>query len=160
MGRLELGHFGNREWKQPRQARGYFYAVYDEQGPRQHNERDGFLFPDYRSRSLGVLNRIEYGGSATHAALHAYRAAQFGLLFPHRRQIRTNAFEQFRRHADRFGQRGMRVYGLADVFRVGAHLYCEAQLADQVAGVGADDARTDQSMRGVVEQQFGEALVA
>ena len=37
----------------------------------------------------------------------------------------------------------MRVDGLADVGRVRAHLDRERELADQVAGAGADDAAAD-----------------
>jgi len=46
----------------------------------------------------------------------------------------------FRRHADAFAQRGVRVDGLADVHRVGAHLDGQGDFADHVAGMGADDA--------------------
>ena len=50
--------------------------------------------------------------------------------------------------------------GLADVDRVGAHLDRQRDLADQVAGVRADDAAADDAVRLVVEQQLGEAFVA
>ena len=43
----------------------------------------------------------------------------------------------------RFAQRRVRVDGLADVDRVGAHLDRQRDLADQVAGMGADDAAAD-----------------
>ena len=48
----------------------------------------------------------------------------------------------------------------ADVGGVGAHLDRERDLADQVAGVRADDAAADDAVRRLVEQQLGEALVA
>src|SRR5438093_3063344 len=82
------------------------------------------------------------------------------LLLLLRRQIGAIAFEDLGRHADRFAERRMRVDGLADVSRLAAHLDREADLADQVAGVGADDAAADDAVGGFVEQQLGEALVA
>ena len=54
----------------------------------------------------------------------------------------------------------MRVDRASDVDRVGAHLDRERDLADQVAGMRADDAAADDAMRLLVEQQLGEALVA
>ena len=77
------------------------------------------------------------------------------------------------RHAYALAQRGVRVYGFADVHRVGAHLYGQSDFANQVAGVGADNAATQnlavatasmavsQSCFGaVVKQQLGKALGA
>src|SRR4029077_2960579 len=84
----------------------------------------------------------------------------FLVLLLLRRQIGTYAFEQFGRHADRFAQCGMRVDGLADVDRIASHLHGEADLADQVARMGADDAAAEQAVIGLIEQQFGESLVA
>jgi hypothetical protein len=55
---------------------------------------------------------------------------------------------------------GMRMDGLADVDRVASHLHGEADLADQVARMGADDAAAEQAVIGLIEQQFGESLVA
>jgi len=46
----------------------------------------------------------------------------------------------FRRHADAFAQRGVRVDGLPDVHGVGTHLDGQRDLADHVARVGADHA--------------------
>ena len=81
-------------------------------------------------------------------------------LAPCRRQIRAHALERFGREADRLAQRRVRVDGAADVDRVGAHLDRQRDLADQVAGVRADDAAADDAVRLRVEQQLGEALVA
>jgi hypothetical protein len=64
------------------------------------------------------------------------------------------------RHADAFAQGRVRVDGLADVDFVGAHLDGERDLADQVAGVRADDAAADDCVGLLREQQLGEALVA
>ncbi len=50
--------------------------------------------------------------------------------------------------------------GLADVDRIASHLDREADLADQVAGMGADDAAAEEAMVRLVEQQLGEAFVA
>ena len=47
-----------------------------------------------------------------------------------------------RRHANGYTQRGVRVDGLANVHRVGAHLDGQRDLSDHVAGMGADDAAT------------------
>ena len=43
-----------------------------------------------------------------------------------------------RRHADGFPQRRMRVNRLANIHRVSTHLDGQRNLADHVAGVGAD----------------------
>ena len=45
-----------------------------------------------------------------------------------------------RRHADAFAQRRMRVNRLADVHGVSTHLDGQRNLADHVAGMGADHA--------------------
>src|SRR5436190_22957136 len=82
------------------------------------------------------------------------------LSLPGGRQIGAHALEHFRRHADRFAQCRMRVDGLADVDRIASHLHGEADLADQVARMGADDAAAEQAVIGLIEQQFGESLVA
>ena len=50
--------------------------------------------------------------------------------------------------------------GLADVDGVGAHLDGQRDLADHVAGVGADDAAADDAVGFFIEDQLGEALVA
>ena len=50
------------------------------------------------------------------------------------------------READAFAQRGVRMDGLADVERVGAHLDGQRDLADQVAGMGADDAAAEDAL--------------
>ena len=44
------------------------------------------------------------------------------------------------RHADALAQRGMRMDGLADVHRVGAHLDGQRNLTNHVARVSADHA--------------------
>src|SRR5579871_6014229 len=54
----------------------------------------------------------------------------------------------------------MRMDGEADVRRVGTHLDREPHLRDELAGIGADDARAYHAMRALVEQQLGESLVA
>ena len=46
----------------------------------------------------------------------------------------------------------MRMDGLADVDGVASHLYGEADLADQVARMGADDAAAEQAVIGLIEQ--------
>ena len=45
-----------------------------------------------------------------------------------------------RRHADALAKRGVRVNGLANVHRVGAHLDGQGNLADHVARMRADHA--------------------
>jgi hypothetical protein len=52
------------------------------------------------------------------------------------------------------------VDGVADIGGVAAHFDRQADFTDQVAGVGADDAATDDAMRCFVEDQLGEALRA
>ena len=82
------------------------------------------------------------------------------LFFLGGRQIGAHAFEHFRRHADQFAQCRMRMDGLADVDRIASHLDGEANLADQVARMGADDAAAEHAVVGFIEQELGEALVA
>ena len=70
-----------------------------------------------------------------------------------------------RRHANALAQRGVRMDGLADVNRFGAHLNGQGNLADHVPGVGAHDAATQDlalAMRlgAVVKEQLGKALIA
>ena len=74
--------------------------------------------------------------------------------------VRAGAVGDLRRHADALAQRRMRMDGLADVHLVGAHLDRQRDLADHVAGVGADDAAADDAVGLRVEQQLGEAFVA
>lgn len=69
-------------------------------------------------------------------------------------------FEDFGRHANGFAERRVRMDGLADIGRLAAHLDGQADLADQVSGMGADDAAADDPVRGLVKDQLGEALVA
>jgi len=88
------------------------------------------------------------------------RGDGFLLLLLRRRQIRADALEYLRGHADALAQRRVRVDRLADVGGVAAHLHREADLAHQVAGVRADDAAADAAVRRLVEQQLGEAFVA
>ena len=69
----------------------------------------------------------------------------------------------FRRHANTLAQRGMRVDCLANVDGVGAHLDRQGNLADHVAGVGADDAAAQDlavavGLGGIVKQQLGDAF--
>ena len=47
----------------------------------------------------------------------------------------------------------MRVDGLADVDRVGAHFDGERKFADEVSGASADDTAADDAVRCVVEVQ-------
>jgi len=67
----------------------------------------------------------------------------------------------------------VRVYGFADVHRVGAHLYGQSDFAYQIARVGTDDAAaqdlavatasmavSQSSLGAVVEQELGKALGA
>src|SRR5690606_28697845 len=63
-------------------------------------------------------------------------------------------------HGHRFAQGRVRVDGVGDVGRLGAHFNRQRGLGDQVAGVRADDAGADDAVRSLVEQQLGEALGA
>src|SRR5689334_1959424 len=78
----------------------------------------------------------------------------------HRRQIGAYAFEYFRRHADGFRERRVRMNGLANVDRIAAHLNRKAHFADQVARMRAHDAAAKEPMVALVEQKLGEAFVA
>ncbi len=75
------------------------------------------------------------------------------------RSVQT-PFVQFGGHPDRLAERRVRVDRLADVLGVRAHLDGQADLADQVARIQADDAAADHAMGFLVEDQLGEALVA
>ena len=57
-----------------------------------------------------------------------------------RRQIRAGAVGHFGGHAHALAQRGVRMDGLADVHRIGAHLDGEGDFTDHVTGMRADDA--------------------
>ena len=70
-----------------------------------------------------------------------------------------------RRHANALAQRRVRVDGLADVHRVGAHLDGQRDLADHVARVGAyhspaQDLAVAVGFGAIVKQQLGDAFVA
>src|SRR5258705_50518 len=58
--------------------------------------------------------------SATAFLSSSWVIASFHLFL--RRHVGAHALEELRRHAHRLAERGMRVNGLADVGRVGAHL--------------------------------------
>src|SRR5207342_402200 len=58
-------------------------------------------------------------------------------------EVGDGAVVDLGRHAHRFAQGRMRVDGVADVLDLAAHLNGEADLADQVAGMHADDAAAD-----------------
>src|SRR5947207_4386048 len=77
-----------------------------------------------------------------------------------RRQIGADAFEQLRCEPDRLGKRRMRMDRAADIDGVSAHLDGKRDFTHQIAGVRSDDPAADDPMRGVVEQQLGEALIA
>ena len=62
-----------------------------------------------------------------------------GALPALRRQVSTRAVRDLSRQTHGFAQRRMRVDGLADVHGIRAHLDRERELADHVAGVGADE---------------------
>ena len=71
----------------------------------------------------------------------------------------------FRRHANAFAQRGVRVNRLTNIHCISAHLYRQCNLANHVARVGADDAAaqdTAMTMRffGIIKQEFGETFVS
>ena len=71
----------------------------------------------------------------------------------------------FRRHANAFAQRRMRVNGFANVYGISAHLDGKCNLANHVARMCAHNAATQNlavAMRfvGVVKQQLGETFVA
>src|ERR1039457_2776217 len=55
----------------------------------------------------------------------------------------------------RFRERRMRMDGEADVLHVRAHLQCEHQLGDQLAGVHADNAGAEYALGRLVVEQLG-----
>src|SRR6185503_14255955 len=77
-----------------------------------------------------------------------------------RRQVGADAFEELGRHADRLAHGRVRVDGLADVGRVGAHFHGKRELADQVARARTDDAAAHDAVRSGIENKLGETLVA
>ena len=50
--------------------------------------------------------------------------------------------------------------GLADIHWVASHLDRETDFADQIAGIGTDDATAENAVVGFVEQELSEAFVA
>ena len=71
----------------------------------------------------------------------------------------------FRRHADAFAQRRMRVNRLADVHRICTHLNRQRNLANHVASMGTDHATAQDfavamRFRGIIKQQLGNAFIA
>lgn len=65
----------------------------------------------------------------------------------------------FSRHADGLTERRMRMNCLGDVDDIGTQFDGKADLADQVSGVGSDNAATDAAVRLGFEQELGEAFV-
>ena len=76
----------------------------------------------------------------TPADIGTFRLVSTLALIPHRWQVRATSVRHLRRHANALAQRRVRVNGLADVHRVGAHLDGQGDLANHVARVGADHA--------------------
>ncbi len=71
----------------------------------------------------------------------------------------------FRRHANAFAQRGVRVDGLADIDRIRAHFNRQRNFADHVTGMGADHAAAQDfavavCLGRIIKQQLGYAFVA
>ena len=84
---------------------------------------------------------------------------------PRRRQIRTATVRHFRRHAEGFTQRGVRVNRLADVDGICTHLDGQCNLTNHVAREGADHAAAQNfavamGLGRIVKQQFGNTFVA
>ena len=70
------------------------------------------------------------------------------------------AFENLGRHADRFAQRWMRMNGLSDVRGLATHFNSETDFADEIAGVGTNNAAADHAMGRLIEQKLRKTLVA
>ena len=71
----------------------------------------------------------------------------------------------FRRHADGFAQRGMRMNRLADVYGISPHLNRQGNFANHVARVGADHAAAQNlavavGFGGIIKQQLGDTFIA
>ena len=71
----------------------------------------------------------------------------------------------FRRHADGFPKRRMRMDRLANIHRVGAHFNGQRYLANHVTGMRADHAAAQNlavsvRLRAVIKQQLGDPFVA
>ena len=111
-----------------------------------------------KNRKRKAQNTIPCGTKIDQCGWEAVRLSR-------KRQIRATAVRHLGRHAYALAQRGVRVYGFADVHRVGAHLYGQRNFAQHVARVGADDAAAldlavAMSFRAVVKQELGKALGA
>ena len=76
------------------------------------------------------------------------------------RQVGDGALGHLGREADRLRQRRVRVDRERDVLRVGAHLDREHGLGDQLAGVGADDARAEDAVGLGLEQELRQPVGA
>ncbi len=104
-------------------------------------------------RKLVILERVDAQLLFVHDALSSYFFLTGGRSV-HTPSNTSAAMPMLSR------QRRMRMDRLADVDRIAAHLDGEADFADQVARVRADDAAADAAVRRLVEQQLGEAFVA
>ena len=81
-----------------------------------------------------------------------------------RRQIRTTPMRHFRRHANAFAQRGMRMNRLADIHCISTHFNGQRNLANHVASMGANHAAAENlvvavGFIAVVRQQLGHAFI-
>jgi len=80
---------------------------------------------------------------------------------PRQIQIGQRALDCLGRPRNRLGERGMRMNREPDVGGVANRPPPRVRpLADQLAGVGADDAATQHAVRVRIEQQLGETLLA
>src|SRR5690606_28947824 len=80
--------------------------------------------------------------------------------FPGDVQVGDRALVDLGAQPHRFTEGRMRVDGVADVGRLGAHLDGQGDLGDELAGVDPDDAATHDPVAFGVEQQLGGALGA
>ena len=65
----------------------------------------------------------------------------------------------FGSHAHRLTQRRVRVDGLADIDRIAAHFDGQADFADHVTGVRADDGPANDAMRFGIEDQIAKTAI-
>ena len=74
-------------------------------------------------------------------------------------QIRQGPIEHLCGERNGFGERWMRMYGEADILRIGAKFHGESDLRDQFAGTGPDNATAEYATAVLIKQQFRKAFV-
>src|SRR6185436_8004017 len=77
-----------------------------------------------------------------------------------RHHVRDRALGDLGAEEHGFGKRGVCVDGEADVLGIRAHFEREHRLRDELAGIDADDPRTQEALRALLEEKLRDAFLA